>query len=126
MKINEMYATELYSDETFLSSNKNLMIVSVIFQKAFEQYVSIYKSSTISLNFIEFYIDEIKLYDFMFTRTTKEFFDNLHSANPNLEVVANIYLKSFFSQCTKLSFKHGERYLILKHSNYWFFRWHYK
>lgn len=114
MKANEMYAIELYSDETFLSSSKNLMIISAIFQKAFEKYTSIYRSTMVSINFIEFYLNEIELYDYMFTKQVKEFFDNLRSVSPNIEIIANIYLKSFFSQCSKLVFKHSDKYFILK------------
>jgi len=113
MIANQMYNIELSSDETFLSSSRNLLAITTIFQQAIEKHISIYNQKEIPLSFIEFYIDEIKNYSFMFRKTTKDFFEDYSKMNPSIETVANVYLKSFYSQATSLLNKNGEMTLQL-------------
>ena len=114
MIANQMYAIELPTDETFLSSSKNMMVIATIFQQAISKYLSIYNKKEVPLSFIEFYINEIRNYSYMFRKQTKEFFENYDSISPNFETIAQVYLKSFFSQCKQIKTKHGEQFLILE------------
>ena len=114
MIANQMYNIDLPTDETFLSSSKNMMVIATIFQQAIFKHRSIYKRKDIPLSFIDFYINEIRNYSYMFRKQTKEFFDMYDRVGPNIEIIANIYLKSYFSQCTHIKKKKGEKYLILQ------------
>ena len=117
MIANQMYNIEMPNDETFLSSSKNIMIVATIFQQAIFKHQAIYgtrkKKFEVPLSFIEFYFNEIKNYSYMFRRQTKEFFENFERILPNFHIMAEIYVKSFFSQASEIKFRHGERFLIL-------------
>ena len=42
MIANQMYTIELPTDETFLSSSKNMMVIATVFQQAISKYLSIY------------------------------------------------------------------------------------
>lgn len=114
MIANQMYTIELPTDESFLSSSKNIMVIATIFQQAITKHVSIYSKKEIPLSFIEFYINEIKNYNYMFRKQTKEFFEVYENVAPNFETIANVYLKSYFSQCKALKSRHGEKFLILE------------
>ena len=115
MIANQMYNIEMPTDETFLSSSKNIMIVATIFQQAIFKHLSIYKKKyEIPLSFIEFYFSEIKNYSYMFRKQTKEFFETYDQVSPNFYIIAEIYLKSFFSQATSLKQKGSDYFLILK------------
>ena len=117
MIANQMYNIEMPTDETFMSSSKNIMIVATIFQQAIFKHQSIYnirkKKFEVPLSFVEFYFNEIKNYSYMFRRQTKEFFESFDTIAPNFHIIGEIYIKSFFSQATDLKLKHGERFLIL-------------
>lgn len=114
MIANQMYNIEVPTDETFLSSSKNIMIVATIFQQAIFKHQSIYKrSKEVPLSFVEFYFSEIKNYSYMFRKQTKEFFETFDRILPNFYIIAEVYIKSFFSQASELKMKHGERFLIL-------------
>ncbi len=114
MIANQMYTIELPTDETFLSSSKNMMVIATIFQQAITKHLSIYKKKEIPLTFVEFYINEIRNYSYMFRKQTKEFFETYDNVAPNFETIAQIYLKSYFSQCTGLKSRHGEKFLTLE------------
>lgn len=114
MIANQPYLVDLPSDETFLSSEENLLIITTIFQQAIEKHISIYHDKKIPLSFIEFYINEIKNYDYLFRLKTREFFDRFNKVAPNLEIVANIYNKSYFAQTSKIVHSEDETYLILE------------
>ena len=114
MIANQMYNIELPSDDTFLSSSKNVMIVATIFQQAISKHLSIYKNKNeIALSFIEFYIAEIKNYSYMFRKQTKEFFENYDKLLPNFHIIAEIYVKSYFSQASEIKYRNGEGFLVL-------------
>ncbi len=117
MIANQMYNIDLPTDETFLSSSKNLMIIATIFQQAIHKHNSIYKKKDVPLSFVEFYISEIRNYSYMFRKQTKEFFEMFDNLGPNMEIITNIYSKSYFSQCSTVKTKHGERYLVLSSNN---------
>ncbi|MBR2391040.1 MAG: hypothetical protein IKB06_00920 [Clostridia bacterium] len=112
MIANEMYAINLPTDETFLSSSKNIMVIATIFQQAITKHMSIYKKKEIPLTFIEFYINEIKNYSYMFRKQVTEFFEMYDKISPNFEIIANVYLRSYYSQAKCLKKKKGELYLI--------------
>ena len=113
MIANQPYLVDLPSDETFLSSEDNLLIITTIFQQAIEKHISIYHDNKVPLSFIKFYIDEIKNYDYLFRLKTREFFEKFNKVEPNLEIVANIYNKSYFAQTSKVVHIEDEIYLIL-------------
>ena len=114
MIANQMYNIDLPTDETFLSSSKNMMAIATIFQQAIFKFKSIYQRKEIPLSFIDFYINEIRNYSYMFRKQTKEFFDMYDRIGPNIDLIANIYLKSYFSQCTHIKKKKNEKYMILQ------------
>ena len=114
MVANQIYLVDLPTDETFLSSDNNLVIISTIFQKAIEKHLSIYNESKIPLSFIEFYIKEMRNYDYLFRLQIKEFFEQYDKLAPNLEIIANIYNKSYFAQSSKILKADDEIYLELE------------
>jgi hypothetical protein len=114
MIANQMYDIELPSDETFLSSSKNIMVISTIFQQAIRQFVSIYSKKEVPLTFLQFYINEIRNYNYMFRKQTKDFFELYDRMTPNFDIMAEIYTKSYYSQATCVKTIRGEKYLILK------------
>ena len=74
MIANKMYTIDVPTDESFLASSKNIMVVSTIFQQAISKYLTIYKTTKktlVPLSFIEFYINEIRNYSYMFRKQTK-------------------------------------------------------
>ncbi|MBQ8677604.1 MAG: hypothetical protein IJ529_03965 [Alphaproteobacteria bacterium] len=109
----QLYNIEIPSDEGFLSSSQNIMAISIIFQQAFDKYLTIYKKKDVPISFIKFYIEEIKNYNYMFRKSTKDFFDAYENIKPNFDVVAKVYLKSFFSQCSSYTKRKDEQYLTL-------------
>lgn len=121
MIAHQMYNIDMPNDETFLSSSKNIMIVATIFQQAIFKHQSIYKSNyktkknkfEVPLSFIEFYFNEIKNYSYMFRRQTKEFFETFDRVYPNFNLVAEIYVKSFFSQASEVKYRDGDGFLVL-------------
>ena len=113
MIANQPYLVDLPSDETFLSSEENLLIITAIFQQAIEKHLSIHHDNKIPLSFIEFYINEIKNYEYLFGLKTREFFERFNKVAPNLELVANIYNKSYFAQTSKVFHNEDEIYLQL-------------
>lgn len=114
MIANQMYTIELPTDETFLSSSKNIMIIATVFQQAIGKFLDIYdKSKQIPLTFIEFYFNEIRNYDYMFRKQVKEFYETYDRVMPNFHIIAEIYVKSFYSQCTKIKNKFGQKFLIM-------------
>ena len=114
MIANQMYNIVVPSDETFMSSSDNIMIISTIFQQAISKFLSIYEKKEVPLSFLEFYINEIRNYSYMFRRQTKEFFENFDRIKPKLDIMAEIYLKSYFSQAESIKHVHGEKFLVLK------------
>lgn len=114
MIANQMYNIDLPTDETFLASSKNMMVIATIFQQAIFKHKSIYKKKDIPLSFIDFYITEIRNYSYMFRKQTKEFFETYDRIGPNIEVIANVYLKSYFSQCSHIKKRKNEKYLVLQ------------
>lgn len=116
MIANQMYTIDLPTDETFLSSSKNIMIIATIFQQAISKHLSIYSKKEVPLSFIEFYIHEIRNYEYMFRKQTKEFFDLFDRISPNFEIIANIYIKSYFSQANAIKRGKNEKYLVLNNN----------
>ncbi len=114
MIANQMYTIELPTDETFLSSSKNMMVIATVFQQAISKHLSIYKKKEIPLTFIEFYINEIRNYGYMFRKQTKDFFETYDRIAPNFEIIAKVYMKSYFSQCSSMRSHHGENFLVLE------------
>ncbi len=119
MIANQMYNIELPTDETFLSNSKNVMIIATIFQQAIFKHQSIYKSKNkkvreVPLSFVEFYFTEIKNYSYMFRKQTKEFFETYERIVPNFYIIAEVYVKSYFSQARELKLRKGERFLVLE------------
>ena len=113
MIANQIYSIDLPKDEDFMSSGMNMMVIATIFQRAISKYVSFYHKKEIPLTFIEFYINEIRNYDYMFKRETKVFFDSYDKKNPKVDVMAEIYNKSYFSQIKKIKIINSEKFLIL-------------
>ena len=113
MIANSIYAIDLPTDEDFLSSGKNLMVIATIFQRAITKHISIYRKKEIPLSFVEFYISEIKNYAYMFKKQTKEFFELYDRLAPNFEIMANVYKHSYFSQITKLVKKKNETFMVI-------------
>ena len=117
MIANQMYNIEVPSDETFLSSSKNVMIVSTIFCQAIDKFVSIYKKKEVPLTFLQFYISEIRNYSYMFRKQTRSFFELYDRILPNFDLLAEIYSKSYYSQAECVRSIRGEKYLILNSLN---------
>lgn len=113
MIANQIYTIDLPKDEDFMSSGMNMMVIATIFQRAITKYVSIYHKKEIPLSFVEFYINEIRNYDYMFRKETKVFFDAFDKKIPKFDVMAEIYRKSYFSQVKKIKVVNGEKYLIV-------------
>ena len=113
MIANQIYTIDLPKDEDFMSSGMNMMVIATIFQRAISKYVSIYHKKEIPLSFVEFYINEIRNYDYMFRKETKVFFDAFDKKIPKFDVMAEIYRKSYFSQIKKIKVVNGEKYLIV-------------
>ena len=114
MAVNELYPMDMPTDESFLSSSRNLMIIATIFQQALAKYLKIYKKQLVPISFLEFYFKEIKNYEYMFRKQTKEFFDDFEKIQPNFEIVSAVYVHSYFSQCESMVTKGSEKYLVLK------------
>lgn len=113
MAVNNIYNIDLPSDETFLASGGNLMIISAIFGQAISKHVAIYAKKEIPLSFLEFYFEQIKNYAYMFRKQTKDFFEAFDRIMPNFNLIAEIYVKSYFANGCSLENHGGERYLIL-------------
>lgn len=114
MIANQMYNIELPTDETFLSSSKNIMLVATIFQQALKKHLETYAQKEVPLSFIEFYISEIRNYDYMFRKQTKEFFEIYDRVAPNFDIIAHVYEKSYFSQVSAIKKRRTEKFLVLK------------
>lgn len=108
------YSVELPSDESFLSSSENILIVASVFQQAIKKFVETYNKKEVPLSFLQFYFDEVKNYSYMFRKQTKEFFDMYDRIGPNFEIIAEIYNSSYFAQSSELTKINDEPYLILK------------
>ena len=113
MIANQIYTIELPKDEDFMSSSLNMMVIATIFQRAISKYTSIYRKKEVPLSFVEFYISEIRNYDYMFRKETKVFFDSFDKSIPKFEVMAEIYRKSYFSQVKKIKTVNNEKFLIV-------------
>ena len=113
MIANEMYNIELPTDETFLSSSKNIMVIAMVFQQAISKHISIYNKKEVPLSFLEFYFNEIKNYSYMFRKQVKDFFETYERVLPNFEIIAEVYVKSYFSQASKVKTRKGVKVLIL-------------
>lgn len=111
MIANHLYNITLPSDETFLSTGKNIMIIATIFNQAIFKHVDVYGVKDIPLSFFEFYIGEIKNYEYMFRKQTRDFFDEFEQYLPNINLITEIYAKSFFANCKNVVAKGGENYL---------------
>ena len=70
MIASQIYTIDLPKDEDFASSGTNMMVIATIFNRAIAKYISIYHKKEIPLSFVEFYISEIKNYDYMFRKET--------------------------------------------------------
>ena len=110
----QVYNIELPSDESFLSSSENILIVASVFQQALKKYTEIFKRKEVPLSYFKFYFDEIKNYSYMFRKQTKEFFEIYDRVGPNFELIAEIYNSSYFAQSTHLTKNDNEQYLVLK------------
>ena len=117
MIANDLYSIDLPSDESFLSTPANMMIVQAIFQQAIKKYTEVYKSKEIPLSFLEFYFKEIENYNYMFRKQTKAFFDSYKDIGPNFNIIAEVYNKSYFAQSLKVFYKNNAGYLLLKGLN---------
>lgn len=113
MIASQIYTIDLPKDEDFASSGMNMMVIATIFNRAIAKYISIYHKKEIPLSFVEFYISEIKNYDYMFRKETKNFFDNFQKVYPNFEILAEIYKKSYFTHITKIKTINGEKFMIV-------------
>ena len=113
MIASQIYTIDLPNDEDFASNGLNMMVIATVFQCAISKHVSIYHKKEIPLSFVEFYLTEIRKYDYMFKKETKKFFESFDSSNPNIEILAEIYRKSYFSQIKKIKTINKEKYLIL-------------
>ena len=110
-----MYNIELPSDESFLSSSENILIVASVFQQAIKKFTETYiKRKEIPLSYFKFYFDEVKNYSYMFRKQTKEFFETYERVNPNFELIAEVYNSSFFAQTQNIVTINKEKYLTLK------------
>lgn len=110
-----MYNIELPSDESFLSSSENILIVASVFQQAIKKFTETYtKRKEIPLSYFKFYFDEVKNYSYMFRKQTKEFFETYERVNPNFELIAEVYNSSFFAQTQNIITINKEKYLTLK------------
>lgn len=114
MIANDLYNIELPSDESFLSTPANMMIVQAIFQQAIKKYTEVYKTKEVPLSFLEFYFKEIENYNYMFRKQTKAFFDSYDKIGPNFNIIAEIYNKSYFAQSSKVVYRNNAGYLLLK------------
>lgn len=117
MIANHMYNIQIPTEDTFLSTGRNIMMIATIFNQAISKHVQIYGTKDIPLSFFEFYIGEIKNYDYMFRKQTKEFFDEFDQYIPNIDLIAEIYTKSFFANCQQLVSKNGENFLKVESSH---------
>lgn len=113
MIASQIYSIDIPKDEDFASDGLNMMVVATIFQCAITKYISIYHRKEIPLNFIEFYISEIQKYDYMFKKETKKFFETYNTTTPRIDVLAEIYRKSYFSQIKKIKSFNRDKFLIL-------------
>lgn len=113
MIASQIYTIDLPKDEDFLSSGMNMMVVATIFDRAISKYISIYHKKEVPLSFVEFYITEIRNYDYMFRKETKVFFESFDKTVPNFDILAEIYIKSYFSQIKKIKTINGEKFLIM-------------
>lgn len=113
MLASQIYTIDLPKDEDFSSNDMNMMVVATIFQCAISKYISIYHKKEIPLSFVEFYITEITNYDYMFKKETKKFFESYSNIIPKIDVLAEIYHKSYFSQIKKIKLINNEKYLIM-------------
>lgn len=113
MIASQIYTIDVPKDEDFASSGVNMMVIATIFQRAISKYVSIYHKKEIPLSFIEFYITEIKNYDYMFRKDTKAFFESYVNIQPKMDILVEIYRQSYFSQTKKVKTINGEKYLII-------------
>lgn len=117
MIASQMYNIELPSDESFLSSSENILLVASVFQQAIKKYTEIFKRKEVPLSYFKFYFNEVKNYSYMFRKQTKEFFETYERVNPNFELIAEVYNSSFFAQTSNLVTINKEKYLILKKLN---------
>lgn len=113
MIANQIYTIDLPKDEDFMSSGLNMMVIATIFQRAISKYTSIYRKKEVPLSFIEFYISEIRNYDYMFRKETKVFFDSFDNTGPKFDVMAEIYRKSYFSQIKTIKLVNKEKFLVV-------------
>lgn len=113
MIADNLYAIDIPTDDTFMSSSKNIMIVATAFQQAISKHLSIYNNKYIPFSFLEFYFDEIKNYSYMFRRQVKDFFEAYDRIMPNFNIIVEIYIKSFYSQQSYIKTINGEKYLAL-------------
>ena len=113
MIADQIYTIELPKDEDFMSSGLNMMVIATIFQRAISKYTSIYRKKEVPLSFIEFYISEIRNYDYMFRKETKLFFESFDKKTPKFDIMAEIYSKSYFSQIKKIKIINNEKFLIV-------------
>lgn len=115
MIASKMYNIELPSDESFLSSSENILIVASVFQQAIKKFTETFiKRKEVPLTYFKFYFDEVKNYSYMFRKQTKEFFETYERVNPNFELIAEVYNSSFFAQTTHLVTINKEKFLSLK------------
>lgn len=117
MIASQIYAIDLPKDEDFSSNDLNMMVVATIFQCAISKYISIYHKKEIPLSFVEFYITEIKKYEYMFKKETKKFFESYNKVIPKMDVLAEIYKSSYFSQIKKIKLINKEKFLIMPSLN---------
>lgn len=114
MIANAKYSIELPSDESFLSSSENILIVASVFQQAIKKFVETYNTKEVPLSFLKFYFEEVKNYSYMFRKQTKEFFETYDRIGPNFDIIAEIYNSSYFAQSSEIKKISGETYLVLK------------
>ena len=113
MLANQIYTIDLPKDENFSSNDMNMMVVATIFQCAISKHISIYHQKEIPLTFVEFYITEIKKYDYMFKKETKKFFEEYLDTYPKIDVLAEIYKKSYFSEIKKIKSSENDKLLVM-------------
>lgn len=113
MIASQIYTIDLPKEEDFSSSTLNMMVIATIFNRAISKHISIYHKKEIPLSFVEFYVTEIRNYDYMFKKETKAFFEAFDKSVPRFDVLAEIYKNSYFSQISSIKTVENEKILII-------------
>jgi len=114
MIASQVHNIDLPTDESFLSTSENILIVASVFQQAIKKFTETFKRKEVPLTYFKFYFNEVKNYSYMFRKQTKEFFETYERVNPNFDLIAEVYNSSFFAQTSNIVTINKEKYLTLK------------